>query len=176
VLVRFGKGFIETYSPKGEKGAMTLLHTIGLLVTLALGLLVAPLGAEAPPAGKVYRIGWLYFGVASGDMLGGFRQGSASSATSRARTSPLSSAMPGGNTSGFPTWPPTSSGSRSTSVLAMGHRAATFVDKILNGATPADLPVEQAMKFQFLINLKTAKTLGITIPPHLLTLADEVVQ
>jgi len=50
-------------------------RTVGLLVTLILGLLVAPLGAKAPPAGKVYRIGWLYFGVASGDMLDGFRQG-----------------------------------------------------------------------------------------------------
>jgi putative ABC transport system substrate-binding protein len=50
-------------------------RTIGLLATLALGLLVTVLGAEAPPAGKVYRIGWLYFGVASGDILGGFRQG-----------------------------------------------------------------------------------------------------
>jgi putative tryptophan/tyrosine transport system substrate-binding protein len=66
--------------------------------------------------------------------------------------------------------------SYATSVLAMGRRAATFVDKILNGASPAELPVEQATKFQFLINLKTAKALGITIPPHLLTLADEVIQ
>jgi len=66
--------------------------------------------------------------------------------------------------------------SYATSVLAMGHRAATFVDKILNGANPADLPVEQAMRFQFLINLKTAKALGITMPPHLLTLADEVIR
>jgi putative ABC transport system substrate-binding protein len=66
--------------------------------------------------------------------------------------------------------------SYATSVLAMGHRAATSVDKMLNGANPADLPVEQAMTFQFFINLKTAKALGITMPPHLLTLADEVIQ
>jgi putative ABC transport system substrate-binding protein len=66
--------------------------------------------------------------------------------------------------------------SYATSVLAMGHRAATFVDKLLNGAMPADLPVEQAMTFRLLINLKTPKALGITIPPHLLTLADEVIQ
>jgi putative tryptophan/tyrosine transport system substrate-binding protein len=63
-----------------------------------------------------------------------------------------------------------------TSMLAMGRRAATFVDKILNGANPAELPVEQATKFQLLINLKTAKVLGITIPLPLLTLADEVIQ
>jgi putative ABC transport system substrate-binding protein len=320
---------------------------IGLILTLALGLLVAPLSAEAPPAGKVYRIGWLYFGVASGDMLGGFRQGlrelgyvegqnltieqrnaggqyerlpdmatdlvrlpvdvlvAAGAATTRAAqratsTIPIvimtsadpvqaglvaSLVRPGSNITGVSSlqvallgkrlellkeavpaisriaalWNPANptpflpetqvaaqalgvqlhafgvstptdvegafadaaSGraealivmpdsflhnhhtrivdlaqrhrlpgmypdpeyvragglmSYATSVLAMGHRAATFVDKILNGATPADLPVEQAMTFQFLINLKTAQALGITIPPHLLTLADEVVQ
>jgi putative ABC transport system substrate-binding protein len=320
--------------------------TLGLLVTLALGLLVVPLGAEAP-AGKAYRIGWLYFGVASGDMLGGFRQGlhelgyvegqnltieqrnaggqherladlaadlvrlpvdvlvAAGAATTRpaqqaTRTIPIvimtstdpvqtgliaSWVRPGGNITGvsslqvallgkrleilkeaIPTlsrvaafWNPgnptaflpdtqvaaqalgvqlqafglptlaafegafaAAAGSRAealivmpdsflhnhhtqivdlaqrhrlpgmypdpeyvragglmsytTSVLAMGHRAATFVDKLLNGANPAELPVEQAMTFRFLINLKTAKALGITIPPHLLTLANEVIQ
>lgn len=66
--------------------------------------------------------------------------------------------------------------SYTTSGADMGRRAATFVEKILNGATPADLPVEQAMKFALVMNLKTAKALGITIPPHLLVLADEVIQ
>ncbi len=66
--------------------------------------------------------------------------------------------------------------SYATDSVELTRRAATYIDKILKGAKPADLPVEQASKYELVINLKTAQALGLTMPPMVLFQADEIIR
>jgi ABC-type uncharacterized transport system substrate-binding protein len=81
---------------------------------------------------------------------------------------------PGGNVTGLSSLIPVLNAKRLE--LLKEHRAASFVDRILKGAKPAELPVEQPSRFELFINLRAAKTLGLTIPPSLLLRADQVVE
>ena len=156
------------------------LRTLGLVFTLAASLVAAPRAADAQKPAKVPRIGWLVTGSLESpetraDALIMFP--SPMLFSERARIVDLASKhrLPSmyNNRESVELGGLIAYGA---SLTDLARRAATFVDKILKGAKPADLPIEQPTKFELVINLKTAKALGLTIPPSLMLRADEVIQ
>jgi hypothetical protein len=140
-----------------------------------------PQAARAQESGKVKRIGFLRVGEPPAAFIGGFRRGLvADDAEFTARRAELAQL-------GIKHRLPTVSGLKEMveagGLMAYGgsfaelyRRAASHVHKILQGMSPADLPVEQATKFELVLNLKTAKALGIEVPPTMLARADEVIE
>ena len=159
------------------------LRRLELIVTLALGLLVAPLAAEAQQAGKVTRIGMLCATRCEGPGLDQLREGLRDLGWIEGSNLVIETRGAGGQLDRLPMISETRSFADTGGLMTYGasvadlvRRSAIHVDKILKGAKPADLPVEQPTKFELVVNLKTAKALGLTIPPSLLLRADQVIQ
>ena len=181
------------------------MHRRAFLSTMAGGLLAAPLAAEAQQSRKVYRLGVLNvaalpassdrsalpvllatalreLGYAEGQNLLIERRGSAVlSSPLLPRDRPRIIALAGKHR--LPSISNWREYAEQGGLMAYGsnqsrlsHRLAIYVDRILKGASPAGLPVEQPTAYELVINLKTAKALGLTIPDSLLRRADEVIQ
>ena len=160
----------------------------GVLLVLAL-LVATPLAAEAQPKDSGIQLQSLPVQGASPDLDGAFRAAArsrvgaliivpgANTFTHRARIAVLAAGSRMPTMAGFKQFVEDGSlMAYGPSSLDMHRRAAFFVDKILKGAKPGDLPVEQPTKFELAINLKTAKALGVTIPQSLLLRADQVIE
>jgi putative ABC transport system substrate-binding protein len=147
-----------------------------LAVALAVGILAVPLASEAQQATKVWRIGYLGFEYPT---QARDREALPSPVTLPHQTQIVELAAKNRLPAMYPYGDFTESGglmAYSTNRTEMYRRSATFVDKILKGAKPADLPIEQPTKFELVINLKTAKALGLTIPPSVLLRADQIIE
>jgi putative tryptophan/tyrosine transport system substrate-binding protein len=165
------------------------VRLVGLAVVLSLGLTLAPLAAGAQQTAKVPRIGVLVprIGVLvpaepespNEPNVAAFRGGSGEALffPHRSRIPELVAKHKLPASYEFRVF--VEAGglmSYGYSLADLWRRAATYTDKILKGAKPADLPIEQPTKFELVINLKTAKALGLTIPQTLLLRADEVIK
>ena len=156
-----------------------------------LVLLAAPLASEAQQATKLWRIGYLGASPTDARNLEAFRQRLRdlgyvegkivlpSPVTLTHQMQIVELAAKNRLPAMYPYGEFTEGGglmAYSTNRTEMHRRSATFVDKILKGAKPADLPIEQPTKFELVINMKTAQAIGLTIPPSLLLRADQVIE
>jgi len=154
--------------PRGERIKVRGAVIYGSLF-LALAILATPLSATAQQPANIPRIGIL--GNAPSRLWEAFERRNRvriAELAAKARVPAIYGAWENVEAGGLMSY--------ATNLLDVWQRAAVYVDKILKGTKPADLPVEQPTKFELVINLKTAKALGLTLPRSLLLRADQVIQ